>query len=235
LANPSRRERAVGRPRMFEDEAERRMLIEAAIRILASKGYETMTVSDVLTEAGLSTRAFYRHFASKTAVIDALLLREAESAGRALARVVDLAPDAVSALEAWIDRYLDIYYQPRRVRRARLLNYEVDRAITDAMRREMREIVCSPLIEVLRAGNEAGVLRSPTPELDAYSVHDLASIVGHANRFFAADKKEMPDRASARNYVVRFAWPALGLSPNGRKNWGSRHRCGSNQGSAARA
>jgi AcrR family transcriptional regulator len=207
LAKTNAAGRAVGRPRLFEDETERRMLVDAAIRVMAEKGYAAMSVSDVLTESGLSTRAFYRHFDSKAALLDALMLREAASVGRALGRAVALAPDPQAAVQAWLDRYLDVFYQPRRAERAALITSEAGRAsrLSEAMRQEMRRISCAPLIEALRAGHEAGQLQSPTPEVDAYSIHDLVGAC------VLSDGK-LPDRATVRAHVVRFAWPALGLA-----------------------
>lgn len=209
--------RAVGRPRLFEDETERRMLIEAAIQVMATKGYTEMSVGDVLAGSGLSTRAFYRHFDSKAALLDALMLREAASVGRALARVVATAPDPVSAVEAWLERFLDVFYQPRRAERAALLTLEGGRAsrLSDAMRREMRQISCGALIGALRAGHDAGLLESPNPEVDAYSIHDLVGAC------YGAGEPDRPDRSAVRAHVVRFAWPALGLTvprrPGGRR------------------
>ena len=92
----------VGRPRRFDDQTERRMLIEAAIRVMAADGSGSLSVGEVLSESGLSTRAFYRHFESKEMLLEALMLREAAAVGRSLARVVAEAPDPVAALEAWL-------------------------------------------------------------------------------------------------------------------------------------
>lgn len=197
----------VGRPRLFEDETERRMLTDAAFRVMARTDYSEMSIDDVLAEAGLSTRAFYRHFESKPALLDALMLREAESSGRSLARVVASASDPVAAVEAWLNRYLDVYYEPRRAERAQMLANAVGRGarLSDGMRKEIRSISCRPLVEALRAGHEAGVLYSPSPEVDAYSIHDLVTT------YHGATDTTPPDRDAARAHVMRFAWPALGL------------------------
>ena len=40
-------------------------LLAAARDVLAERGYDGLRVEDVLREAGLSTRAFYRHFSGK--------------------------------------------------------------------------------------------------------------------------------------------------------------------------
>ncbi len=181
------------------------MLIDAAIRVMTREGYLEMSVSDVLIEAGLSTRAFYRHFESKESLLDALRLRETMSIGRSLDRAVAQATDPLSAVEAWLERYLDIYYQPRRAARASLMAAEVDRGsrLSRDMLHEMRRIACKPLIEALRAGHQAGLLYSATPEVDAYSIHDLVTAC------LAAGKEMTMERQAVHAHVVRFAWPAL--------------------------
>jgi AcrR family transcriptional regulator len=198
----------VGRPRRFDNDTERRLLIDAAIRVLERNGYTDMSVDDVLEEAGLSTRAFYRHFDSKESLLETFLLREAESVARSLARVVAAAPDAPSAVEAWLERFLDVFYEPRRARRATLLASAAARASGPSaeMLNRLRRIVCEPLAEVLRAGHAAGTLYSPRPEADAYSIHALVVASNEA------EGAVPPDRAVTRDHVLRYAWPGLRLT-----------------------
>jgi AcrR family transcriptional regulator len=207
MPKPTAATPTVGRPRRFDDDTERRMLVEAAIRVMSRGDDDSLALGDVLVEAGLSTRAFYRHFESKEALLEALMLREAGAVGRSLARAVAQAADPVAALEAWLERYLDVFYEPRRARRAAQLSsaaFRVSRPSAQMMM-EMRRISCAPLVEVLRAGHEVGLLYSPTPEADAYSIFNVITASQDASD--VADS----DRALARAHVKRFAWPALRL------------------------
>jgi len=61
------------------DEVEQ--LLTAAEAVLARGGYAGLRVDDVLDEARLSTRAFYRHFRGKSELFLALFDREAALAG----------------------------------------------------------------------------------------------------------------------------------------------------------
>jgi hypothetical protein len=137
--------------------------------------------------------------------------RESESVGRSLERAVALAPDPVAALEAWLQRYLDVFYEPRRAARTALFASPAVRAsypLADELR-ERRRIFCRPLIEALRQAHQAGVVHSPTPEADAYSMFALVS---------AATDQHDPqfgDRMAAWAHIVRFAWPAFELTVNG--------------------
>jgi AcrR family transcriptional regulator len=198
----------VGRPRRFDDETERRLLIEAAIRVMERNDYSDMSVGEILAEAGLSTRAFYRHYDSKEALLETFLLHEAEAVARSLARVVAAAEDPAVAVEIWLDRFLDVFFVPRRARRAAMLASAATRSSGPSaeLMARLREITCRPLIGVLRAGNNSGILHSPRPEADAFSIHDLVVASMHAS-----DPGEL-DRAETKAHVLRYAWPALRIT-----------------------
>jgi len=198
----------VGRPRRFDDETERRLLIEAAIRVMERNDYSVLSVGEILAEAGLSTRAFYRHYDSKEALLETFLLNEAEAVGRSLGRVVAAAENPPAAVESWLDRFLDVFFVPRRARRAAMLASAATRSSGPSaeMLARLREIACRPLIEALREGHASGLLYSPRPEADAYGIHDLVVASMHAS-----DSGDF-DRVQTRAHVVRYVWPALQLT-----------------------
>jgi AcrR family transcriptional regulator len=51
----------------------REMILDAAARLFASRGYGQTSIDAVIAEAGLSKGAFYHHFASKEALLGSLL------------------------------------------------------------------------------------------------------------------------------------------------------------------
>lgn len=55
--------------------ARRRDILDAAQRLVYSKGYELMTIQDILDALGISKGAFYHYFDSKGAVLEALIER----------------------------------------------------------------------------------------------------------------------------------------------------------------
>ena len=88
-------------------------LLAAAEKLLAGGGYEGLRVDDVLHEAGLSTRAFYRHFRGKSELFLALFDREAALAGDRLGRKVAAAGSPVQQVEAWVAATLALAYDAR--------------------------------------------------------------------------------------------------------------------------
>ncbi|OBJ68250.1 TetR/AcrR family transcriptional regulator [Mycobacterium sp. 1274756.6] len=64
----------------------RELLLDAAERCFARYGYRASTMAAIAAEAGYSRAVIYRHFATRDALLDALVLRVA---GRAMARIAD--------------------------------------------------------------------------------------------------------------------------------------------------
>jgi AcrR family transcriptional regulator len=196
-----------GRPRRFPQDTEQVMLLDAAMRVLARNGPGELAVAEVLAEAQLSTRSFYRHFDSKDALLHAVLWREVGSVARSLERAVASAPDPVAAVEAWIDGYLGTFFEPRRMERAAVFTTPAAWSASSRTRElaEVRRVLTRPLADALRAGHAARVLVSPDAESDALALFALAGL--------AAGEPEDPPagRAAVRSRLVRFTWPALGL------------------------
>lgn len=202
--SPARESDKAGRPRHFDDDTERRLVMDAAVRVMARSGFADMSVADILAEAELSTTSFYRHFESKHALLTAIIRRDGESARRALERAIAAAPGPVAALEAWVDGLLDQFFEPMKASRTALFTTpEVHSAYQVSEIMEMRWLLSQPLVKVLRAGHRAGVLHSPKPEPDAVSMFAVVSSAatspnGHRN-----------SRKAARAQAIRFIWPAL--------------------------
>ena len=68
--------------------ARRDAILGAAQRLILSKGYERLTVQDILDELQISKGAFYHYFDSKPAVIEALAERLVDASIEALEPVV---------------------------------------------------------------------------------------------------------------------------------------------------
>jgi AcrR family transcriptional regulator len=198
-----------GRPRRFSSETERQLLLDAAVVVMSEYGYDGTAVNDVLEAAGLSTRAFYRQFDSKSALLTALIERERDRVAAYLEEAAKSADGPLAAVEAWIDAFLDLLYNPEIAPTTAiftapsvLASYTLATSLPEMQRR-----FCPPLIRALRAGHRAGVLKSPNPEADAYCIHALV----HA----AIDVHHRPNhkRATVKAQILRFAWPALGIRP----------------------
>lgn len=75
----------------------RNEILAAAQRLVYSKGYERMTIGDILAELKISSGAFYHYFDSKAAVLEAFIQRIQEESEKPLLPIVH--DPQLSALE----------------------------------------------------------------------------------------------------------------------------------------
>jgi len=156
---------------------ERQALIQAGFRYLGQQESQRGFVMDVLADAGLSTRAFYRHFASRDELIVAMLRVESERVTAWLIGVVTEAKTGAEALHDYVYAFLSVAYEPRRAARVRALSSPDARSvwgrhdIANEDARDKRAI----LHEVFVRGISDGTLRGAQPVEDAFALHALAS------------------------------------------------------------
>lgn len=179
-------------------------LVDAGLRVLRARGAAGLTVAEVLREAGLSTRAFYRHFRSKDELVLAIYEQEAVRAQARLRERMAAARSPQAAVEAWIDETLLLAFDPRRARRTRVLAAEGARLQAEHPTEFAR--ILDGLLEPL-----AGALRrmaAADPLRDARSVY--AVTWGVVAEKLAGDPVGFEE---ARAHVRRFCLPALGMAP----------------------
>ncbi len=89
-------------PRNVRGRRTRAALLAAARSLLEERGFDALTMGGVAERAGVSRRAVYLHFASRSELVGALFFYVAETEGlqASLQRVRD-APDGVAALKEW--------------------------------------------------------------------------------------------------------------------------------------
>jgi AcrR family transcriptional regulator len=127
-----------------EHAARRDAILDAAQRLMLSKGYERLTVQDILDELRISKGAFYHYFDSKPAVIDALTERLVDDSDQVLAPIVaDRQLSAVDKLQSFFGEVvrwksarqtllvamLPVWYAPDNI----AFRHKVDRAVANRL------------------------------------------------------------------------------------------------------
>jgi len=89
-------------------EVRRQELLDTAVRLFTTKGYEQTSINDVIAAVGVSKGAFYHHFASKEELIEALAVRYAEEAANRTKSVLeDKSLDCFERLSRFLSRMRD--------------------------------------------------------------------------------------------------------------------------------
>ncbi|MGE5697055.1 MAG: TetR/AcrR family transcriptional regulator [Candidatus Sericytochromatia bacterium] len=194
-------------PRTRLPDEERADIIDAAYSCLSSPHQGPVSVAAILEAAGLSTRAFYRHFASKDELFLAMLRRDSEAVLRRLRRAARDTDGPEAQLRAWIDCLLGLAYHPRM--RAHVVVLDSDEVrVAKGYREASAELRASReeiLADILRRGHDDGSFPLAEPGRDAAAIHAVV------DRAFAAPLLGLgPDRELLVGYVHDFALRALG-------------------------
>lgn len=163
--------------------------LDAAQRLIQVKGYEQMSVQDVLQETGASRGAFYHYFDSKVALLDAVVERIVVGGIAAVAPIVD-AP-SLSAPEKLTRLFSDIatWKAERKELMLALLRvwYSDENALVrDKLRRRMM-VQLGPLLNAIVAqGTAEGIFSGDPPDAASVLVTLLQGAQDTAGELFFA-------------------------------------------------
>ncbi len=152
--------------------------VDAALRLIQTKGYEQMSIQDLLDELGASRGAFYHYFDSKAALLDAAMERLLET-GTAIAREVAADP-GVSATEKFGAVFTNIasWKNARRELILKLLQIwfsDENAVVREKLRRGLAEQMTPVLAQIIRQGWQEGVFTVASAEDAARVVVALLS------------------------------------------------------------
>lgn len=198
-----------GRPRRFEAEDELRLLLDAGFVVMERNGYTDAAVADILREANLSTRSFYRHFESKDQLLCALYRRDADAAAARLNAKVDAATDPRAALDAWIEEILSFGHHRAKAARLAVLGSPGAMKAQGYAAETCRasKLLVAPLQALLAAGAADGTFPLADPAGDA----PLIQAAVWAAAGLAPFRDTPPSRAEAARQVRSFCERVLGV------------------------
>jgi AcrR family transcriptional regulator len=154
--------------RVVKDYAVRRNeILDVALLLITTKGYEQMTIQDILDSLGISKGAFYHYFNSKGALLEALIERMEQEAEEWLAPLVR-DPD-LPALEKF-RRFFDTAAQWKTARKSYILSlmrtwYADENALVRQKVQSAQIKRISPLLsEIIYQGIREKVFNTPYPD-----------------------------------------------------------------------
>lgn len=142
-------------------------ILDAVQRLVYTKGYERMTIQDILDEVRMSSGAFYHYFASKPAALEAFITRIRDEAEKPLLPII--RDPQLSAIEK-LRGFFSTLNRLRTANQATVLellrvwytdeNAIVRQKVDDAVREQR-----APLLNaIVRQGIADGVFTTPYPE-----------------------------------------------------------------------
>ena len=144
----------------------RNAILDATSRLLLSRGYEQMTILDIVEELQISKGAFYHYFDSKQAAFSALLARMGQELDQHLLPIVQNS--ALPALEK-LQRFFDALASWKQERLSVLLAvtrgwYSDENALVRSHLRLSRRKHLTPLLAaIIREGCQQGIFRTEEP------------------------------------------------------------------------
>lgn len=189
---------------------DRGCIIDAAYTCLSEPHRGAIPVAAILQRAGVSTRAFYRHFESKDELFLAMMRQETDALAQRLDRICAEAPGGpADQLRAWIAGMFGLIHDDQTRMHFSVIDSDEVRAAKGY--REARERAHADrersLIAILRRGRGDGTFPLTDPEGDAIAISAMISRVMITQRY--DDKAGM---ARAQNQVLDFALRALGAA-----------------------
>jgi len=196
------------RDKLPPDPGVRREILSAASTALREDGVGGLSIAAVLQRAGLSTRAFYRHFGSKDELVAAVFLDSARAEAQRLSDRMDQAATEVDAVVAWIDGRLDLAFDDTVRTDLRRLSLEAQSQTSAAphlIESAYAEMLL-PLGEAIERGLRRGVFRGIESGSCARFIHGV--VWAGIDRYWTAGDCTPGD---LRERIVRFCLGGLGV------------------------
>ncbi|MGE2719132.1 TetR/AcrR family transcriptional regulator [Mycolicibacterium celeriflavum] len=191
----------------FADQ-DRERIIAAAYACLSQPHAGPIPVAAILQRAGVSTRAFYRHFESKDELFLAMLREETDALTERLDRVVqEKSGLPAEQLEGWIEGMFGLIHDDETRMHFTVIDSDEVRAARGyrATREKAHADRERSLVAILQRGRDDGSFPLADPEQDAFAINAIISRVLISQTF---DDHDGLRRAKAR--VLDFALRALG-------------------------
>lgn len=191
---------AMARTIKAHEHAEKRaQILDAAQRLIYTRGYEQLTIQDLLTELQISKGAFYHYFDSKQALLEALLERLQQEGEQLFTRIIR---DTGLPVLARLQHFFDSAGRWKTAQKDYLLAllrvwYTDDNAVVRLrVQATMAEHIGPLLTELIAEGVAAGVLDTTFPDQAGTIV--IQTLVGAGDsmaRLILADPRQ-PDRVA---------------------------------------
>lgn len=162
--------------------ARRNEILDVGIKLVYSKGYDKMTIQDILDQLQMSKGAFYHYFDSKADVLEALMERMVVEQVEPLLLLAIQDPN-LTALEK-LQRYFDTAVRWKTSEKALMLQllrvwYSDENALARQKMLALMVRHVTPLfVEIINQGTREGTFTVPYPEYASQVIINLVQPLG---------------------------------------------------------
>ena len=185
--------------------ARRNAILDAAERAIITRGYEQMAMTDLHSELGISSGAFYHYFDSKPALLAAVVERMGDLAEQAVLPII--GDPSLGALDK-LNRFFVTLDRMKLDNKAFVFEFvriwhADDNAIVRHKLHVARARRFAPLLEeIIHQGIREGVFMAPYPDQTARIILALLEDLGSAVSDLLLMEEPAPDALPAMGRVV---------------------------------
>lgn len=182
--------------------AKRKEILNATQQLVFTKGYEQMSLQDVLDHAGISSGAFHHYFDSREALLEAFITEIQQESEKPLLPILnDAHLSAIEKLQGFFNT-LDSLRLSRKVNVVRLTqvwytdaNAVVRHKVDEAVFKQRAPMITA----IVRQGVQEGVFNTPFPEKSGEVVLSLIQGMGnlHARQLLSLVEAQSDEQVQA--------------------------------------
>ena len=190
--------------------------VDAGLRLITGKGYEQMSVQDVLNELNSSRGAFYHYFDSKTALLDAVVERMVDAVLATVEPVVaDPLVPALEKLQRLFTGIADWKMERKELLREFLSGWLADEnaIVRERFRRHTQLRLTPPLTEILRQGLAEGTFSVSSADHAATVFVSLILATNEMASRLAVDRRSLGEVVATFAAYGEAFERVLGIAP----------------------
>ncbi|MCP4357929.1 MAG: TetR/AcrR family transcriptional regulator [Chloroflexi bacterium] len=202
--------------------AERRaQFIATAQQLFFTKGYENTSINDIIKAVGVSKGAFYHHFGSKTAVLEAIVTQIAEQAVANMQAII--TDETLSAIPKWqkavqLNNSWKIERKAEMLETSRLMHMDENILLAHKIRTETLKGMAHEMAKIISQGVNEGIFDVEhileTAEIMMVNISTLSETMNEL--IFNYEKYDDPAAvALQKNAAVQTAVERLLGAPSG--------------------
>jgi AcrR family transcriptional regulator len=174
--------------------SKRREILNATQRLVLTKGYEQMSIQDVLNEVKISSGAFHHYFASRGALLEAFIELIKQQSGEPLWHIVqDPKLSAIEKLQGFFNTLdsLRVAHKAEVVSIGRVWYSDDNAIVRQKVDEAVMEMRAPLLTEIVRQGIQEGTFTATYPDQAGEVIMSLLQGMGntHARLLLSFEQK----------------------------------------------